>query len=64
MKDIVQLLGADQSAAEIQMLEVLEFETKLAAMSLPRYLLLSLFLFKNARVLVTRGETIRSYTMH
>ena len=48
MKDIVQLLGADQSAAEIQMLEVLEFETKLAAMSLPRYLLLSLFLFKNA----------------
>ena len=42
MKDVAQLLGADQEDAEIQMLEVLKFETELAAMSLPRYLLLSL----------------------
>ena len=36
MLDIATLLGADKTEAEIQMLETLEFEMKLAAISLPR----------------------------
>ena len=36
MKDVAQLLGADKKEAEKQMLEVLEFETELAAISTPK----------------------------
>ena len=38
MLDIASLLGADRTETEIQMLETLEFEMKLAAVSMPRYL--------------------------
>ena len=36
MKEVAMLLGADQKEAEIQMFETLEFELKLANISLPR----------------------------
>ena len=36
MTDVAQLLGADQTEAEIQMLETLQFEIELANISLPR----------------------------
>ena len=36
MQDVAKLLGADEEAAEEQMLEVLEFEMKLAEISTPK----------------------------
>jgi len=36
MKDVAELLGADKTEAQIQMMEVLQFEMKLANISIPR----------------------------
>lgn len=36
MTDVAQMLGADRTEAEIQMLETLEFEMRLAKISIPR----------------------------
>ena len=36
MTDVAKLLGAKEKDAEVQMKETLEFEMKLAEMSLPR----------------------------
>ena len=36
MKDVALLLGVDNDQAEVQMLDVLQFEIKLANISIPR----------------------------
>ena len=36
MKDVAILLGADKDQTEVQMLDVLQFEIKLANISIPR----------------------------
>ena len=60
MKDVAMLLGADQAAAEQEMLEVIKLEIDIANISLPRSGSQSEFLSEGVMMMnIQGGETRR-----